>query len=181
MSITPQHPTKHSDRKATPMHTNPPRGRRNRAFAGVVVALLVVTAACGSDSDDADSTTAATEIGVTEPAAESAPAAETTPGTDMATDTTMAGDTGVTADGISTERCAANEAAGTITYLSSFDFAASASIIDVVTASEKGYFEDMCLDVELKPSFSTRLVSSDRPALPPSMRVMLTDWPVRKS
>jgi ABC-type nitrate/sulfonate/bicarbonate transport system substrate-binding protein len=142
------------------MHTNSPRGRRNRAFTGVVVSLLVVTAACGSDSDDAESTTAPTEVGVTEPVAETTPAesspAETTPATDMATDTTMAeGDTGVTTEGISAERCAANEAAGTITYLSSFDFAASASIIDVVTASEKGYFEDMCLDVELKPSFST--------------------------
>ncbi|MCU1360736.1 MAG: hypothetical protein JWN99_2025, partial [Ilumatobacteraceae bacterium] len=36
-----------------------------------------------------------------------------------------------------------------------FDFSASASIIDVVTAKQKGYFEKMCLDVELKPSFST--------------------------
>ncbi len=52
------------------------------------------------------------------------------------------------------ERCEANRAAGTITYLSSFDFAATASIVDVVVADAKGYYEDLCLDVELKPSFS---------------------------
>ncbi len=53
------------------------------------------------------------------------------------------------------DRCAANEAAGTITYLSGFDFAATASIVDVVLAEERGYFDELCLDVELEPSFST--------------------------
>ena len=53
------------------------------------------------------------------------------------------------------ERCAANKAAGTITYLSGFDFAASASIVEVLVAKKKGYFDEVCLDVEVKPSFST--------------------------
>ncbi|MGB0114363.1 MAG: ABC transporter substrate-binding protein [Ilumatobacteraceae bacterium] len=53
------------------------------------------------------------------------------------------------------DRCAANEAAGTITYLSSFDFAAAASIVDVIVADANGYYADMCLDVEMTPSFST--------------------------
>ncbi len=57
--------------------------------------------------------------------------------------------------GISADRCAANKAAGKITYLSSFDFAATASIVEVVVAKQKGYFEKMCLDVDLKSSFST--------------------------
>jgi NitT/TauT family transport system substrate-binding protein len=52
-------------------------------------------------------------------------------------------------------RCAANRDAGTIKYLSGFDFAATASIIDVVVAEDRGYFEDLCLDVELTPSGST--------------------------
>lgn len=52
------------------------------------------------------------------------------------------------------DRCALNQAAGTITYLSSFDFAATASIVDVLVAESKGYYDDLCLDVELKPSFS---------------------------
>lgn len=54
-----------------------------------------------------------------------------------------------------TERCEKNRAAGKITYLSGFDFAASASIIDVLLAEQKGYFEDLCLDVEVLPSDAT--------------------------
>ncbi|MEX0848264.1 MAG: ABC transporter substrate-binding protein [Ilumatobacteraceae bacterium] len=53
------------------------------------------------------------------------------------------------------DRCAANKAAGTITYLSSFDFAATASIVEVLVAKDAGYFDDLCLDVEVKASFST--------------------------
>ncbi len=60
----------------------------------------------------------------------------------------------VTAAGIPPERCAANRAAGTITYLSGFDFSASASIVEVIVAEQKGYFDQMCLDVELRASFS---------------------------
>lgn len=99
------------------------------AAAGMCVAGLL--AACGGDDggeagEDAAATTAA-------------------PGPD-------AGE--VTADGISPERCEANRAAGTITYLSGFDFAATASIVEVVVADAKGYFDEMCLDVELVSSFS---------------------------
>ena len=36
------------------------------------------------------------------------------------------------------ERCEANRAAGTITYLSSFDFAAAASIVEVLVAEDAG-------------------------------------------
>ena len=61
----------------------------------------------------------------------------------------------VTAAGIAPARCAANKAAGRITYLSGFDFSASASIVEVIVAQQKGYFEKMCLDVDLKASFST--------------------------
>lgn len=48
-------------------------------------------------------------------------------------------------------RCQANRDAGPIIYLSSFDYAASASIIDVLVAEERGYYDDMCLDVEVHP------------------------------
>lgn len=54
-----------------------------------------------------------------------------------------------------TERCEANRAAGTITYLSSFDFAAAASIVEVLVAEERGYFDELCLDVDIQASFST--------------------------
>ena len=82
------------------------------------------------------------------------PAATTTAGAATTAGSTP-GTGGVTAEGISDEECAANKAAGKITYLSSFDFSASASIVDVVVAKEKGYFDTMCLDVDLKPGFST--------------------------
>jgi len=52
------------------------------------------------------------------------------------------------------DRCEANRAAGTITYLSGYDFTASASIIDVQVAEAKGYYDELCLDVDVKGSFS---------------------------
>ena len=60
------------------------------------------------------------------------------------------------------DRCEANKAAGTITYLSSFDFAASASIVDVLVAKQKGYFDDLCLDVERQAELLDRQLSADR-------------------
>ncbi|MFM2182536.1 MAG: hypothetical protein RJB61_830 [Actinomycetota bacterium] len=51
-------------------------------------------------------------------------------------------------------RCAANRAAGPIVYLSGFDFAATASIVDVLVAQERGYYDELCLDVDIRPSFS---------------------------
>ncbi|MCA0920769.1 ABC transporter substrate-binding protein [Pseudooceanicola nanhaiensis] len=60
-------------------------------------------------------------------------------------------------------RCAANKAAGTITFLTSFGYAASPGILDVVAARELGYFEALCLDVEMQPgSTNTQLVSAGR-------------------
>lgn len=61
----------------------------------------------------------------------------------------------VTAEGISAARCEANKKAGKITYLSGFDYAATASIVELVVADAKGYFAKMCLDVDVKASFST--------------------------
>ena len=53
------------------------------------------------------------------------------------------------------ERCAANEAAGTITFLTGFDYAAAASIVEVINAEALGYYDEMCLDVDVVSSFST--------------------------
>ncbi|MEO6653867.1 MAG: ABC transporter substrate-binding protein [Ilumatobacteraceae bacterium] len=52
-------------------------------------------------------------------------------------------------------RCEANRAAGTISYLTGFDYAATASIVDVLVADSKGYYDALCLDVDIAPSFST--------------------------
>ncbi len=53
------------------------------------------------------------------------------------------------------ERCEENLAFGTVTFLTGFDYAAAASIIEVITAADAGYYEDVCLDVEILPSGST--------------------------
>jgi NitT/TauT family transport system substrate-binding protein len=53
------------------------------------------------------------------------------------------------------ERCAANRAAGSIVYRSSYDFAAAASIVDVLVAEQKGYYDELCLDVRVQPGFAT--------------------------
>lgn len=64
-------------------------------------------------------------------------------------------------DLISAERCAENEAAGPITFLTSFSYAASVGILDVVAAKELGIFDELCLDVTIEPgSTNTQLVSA---------------------
>ena len=113
----------------------------HRSLAAIIVAVTasLAIAACGGDNSSGTSaTTGATTI----PGAGTSVAANGLIGT-------------VTPAGISADRCAANKAVGKITYLSSFDFAASASIVDVVVAKQKGYFDKMCLDVDLMSSFST--------------------------
>lgn len=52
------------------------------------------------------------------------------------------------------ERCEANRAAGTIDYFTGFDYAATASILEVIVADAAGYYDELCLDVEITPSFS---------------------------
>jgi NitT/TauT family transport system substrate-binding protein len=68
---------------------------------------------------------------------------------------------------ISAERCAENEAAGTVTYLTGYQYQASASILEIVAAAELGYFDALCLDVEIQPGTgdtgqNTQLVASDQ-------------------
>lgn len=53
------------------------------------------------------------------------------------------------------DRCAKNREFGPITYLTNARYTASAAVIEIILAKAKGYFEQLCLDVEIKPSFST--------------------------
>jgi ABC-type nitrate/sulfonate/bicarbonate transport system substrate-binding protein len=111
---------------------------RQRALIPVLIVLLA--AACGDDSDSPDAGPATTE-----------------PSASAATDSGAAsGATAVVAgEAFPDDRCEANRAAGTIRYNTGFDYAAAASILEVVVADEKGYFDALCLDVEITPSFST--------------------------
>lgn len=91
-----------------------------------VLPILAALAACG-DGGNADPPTAST-------------------GSDLAV---LAGEP------FPEERCAANREAGTITFLTGFDYAAASSIVEVITADDLGYYDELCLDVEITPSFST--------------------------
>lgn len=103
--------------------------RRARALAALVAPLLLL-AACGDDDTGNNAADAATDTTAA-----------------AATDSTAAGTDEVDWDA----RCAANGEAGTIVFLTGFAMAASPSIIGAVVAEENGYFEEMCLDVEIRP------------------------------
>lgn len=98
----------------------------NARLAIITLAIASLgLAACSSDGDDNtenESTTAPTDSGAEVVAGEAFPP----------------------------ERCDSNADAGTITYLTGFDFAATASIIDILVAESKGYYDDLCLDVEVR-------------------------------
>ncbi|GAB3606113.1 ABC transporter substrate-binding protein [Conyzicola nivalis] len=52
---------------------------------------------------------------------------------------------------ISAERCELNKAAGKINFLTGYFYQASASILNTVAADELGYFDALCLDVDIQP------------------------------
>lgn len=112
--------------------------RRSLVALGALVSLCLTAAACGGDDSEAPTTGAAGSA------------------------TTAAGSEGTAGEvgSFPAERCEANREAGTITFLTSFDYAAAASIIDVVAAEDQGYFEAMCLDVKLQPGFSSSNVAT---------------------
>lgn len=67
---------------------------------------------------------------------------------------------------ISKDRCAQNEAAGQITFITGFGWQASAGILEEVAADGLGYYRDLCLDVDLKPgdgntANNAKLVAAD--------------------
>ncbi len=52
------------------------------------------------------------------------------------------------------ERCQLNRDAGTVTFVTGFDYAAAAGIAEVIVADAQGFFEEVCLDVEIQPGFA---------------------------
>ena len=118
------------------------RLRTSAAIAIAPILLLLLLSACASDDDSSRTDSTIDE------------SANNTEPTDSS-DTLDAGSDVVGGEDFPADRCAANEAAGTITYLTGFDFAATASIVDIIVAEAEGYYEALCLDVEITPSFST--------------------------
>jgi NitT/TauT family transport system substrate-binding protein len=52
---------------------------------------------------------------------------------------------------IDEERCRTNQDAGTVTYVTGYQYQASVSILEAVAADALGYFDAVCLDVEIQP------------------------------
>ncbi|MCU4184045.1 ABC transporter substrate-binding protein [Acidiferrimicrobium sp. IK] len=48
-------------------------------------------------------------------------------------------------------RCSQNQAAGTLNYLSGFEWSATVGTVDVAAAAANGWYKDLCLSVELHP------------------------------
>ncbi|MGI9053199.1 MAG: ABC transporter substrate-binding protein [Ilumatobacteraceae bacterium] len=126
---------------------------RQRTAIALTVAITLL-AACSDDEGSGTATTAATIATETTTAPTTADSTDST-GTSETTDATDDPLAVVAGQPFPPARCEANRAAGTITYLSGFDFAAAASIVDVIVAEQEGYFDELCLDVELQPSSST--------------------------
>jgi putative hydroxymethylpyrimidine transport system substrate-binding protein len=62
-------------------------------------------------------------------------------------------------------RCAANQEAGTITFLTGFQYAPAVAIADIVTAEAMGFYDELCLDVNIEvssPATAAPIVASNR-------------------
>lgn len=114
---------------------------RSPALPLVLIGALAL-AACGDDSNTVPGSTATIATAI--------PSTEATPPETGDTDAP----TGSTPE-IDNTRCEANRSAGTVRFLTGFDFAAAASIVEVIVAESNGYYDELCLDVELMSSFST--------------------------
>lgn len=66
-------------------------------------------------------------------------------------DSAPSGSAAAEGSAISAERCAQNEAAGTITYITGYQYQSSAGILEALAADSLGYFDALCLDVEIQP------------------------------
>jgi ABC-type nitrate/sulfonate/bicarbonate transport system substrate-binding protein len=123
-----------------------------RAVLAAILATAFAVSACTGSSGQAGPTSSATSAATSSVAASSTPAAN--PALPAAV------------RGISAARCAQNKAAGKITFLSPFQYAASVGILDVVAAQQQGYFTALCLNVVIKPGgVNATLVSSGQAQL----------------
>ncbi len=122
---------------------------RQRVIITTLIPIALFTTACGEQHD----------ASTVESSSEVVTGADTTlpilPGTESAESSSADPLAVVEGEAFPSARCEANQAAGTISYLTGFDFAATASILEVLVADSKGYYDELCLDVQIAPSFST--------------------------
>jgi len=119
----------------------------------VLACAALLAGACGDSDAEADTDQDAT----TTTADGEATATTATTGTDGGGATSAAGaspgGTSSLAE-LDPQRCQGNRDAGTITFPTAFSFAAAVSILDPIAADAQGFFDDMCLDVDIVPSFA---------------------------
>ena len=125
-----------------------------------LLALAMVAAACSDDDTDTTSPAPEPEAAAPEPAAEPE-AAEPEPAVEPEVaepepEVTEPSEPEVAEPepDAAAERCQANRDAGKITFVTGFDFAAAAGIIDAIVADAQGYFEELCIDFEMQPGFA---------------------------
>ena len=144
-------------------------GRRllSRVFA-MLLAAAMVAAACGDDADDeasaddmasddmADDT--ADDMADDDMTGDETPAEETPAEEAVGEEPVMEEEPVMGADGLpligTAERCEANRSAGKLIFQTGFDYAAAAGIIEIIAAKAEGFFDEMCLEVELQPGFA---------------------------
>ncbi len=117
-----------------------------RSILALFALFALVAAACGDDDDeptDPEPTESSDDTGTDETPADGEPA-----------DDTGGDEPEEGAATISEERCQANQDAGTITFVTGFDYALAAGIADIIAADSQGYFEELCIDVEIQPGFA---------------------------
>ena len=136
--------------------------RRLRRMLLALLVMALVAAACGGDDEDAATPepepAAAPEPAVEpepEPAATPEPAVEPEPepAAAPAPEPEPAAEPEPEPDAAAV-RCEANRDAGKMTFVTGFDFAAAAGIIDAIVADAQGYFEELCIDFEIQPGFA---------------------------
>ena len=141
-------------------HHNSYRRLRRMLLALLVMAL--VAAACGGDDEDAatpepepaaapEPTVEPAPAPAPEPAAEPEPEPAPEPEPEPAAEPEPAPEPEPDAAAV---RCQANRDAGKMTFVTGFDFAAAAGIIDAIVADAQGYFEELCIDFEIQPGFA---------------------------
>ena len=143
-----------------------PRRRLLRCAVGFV-ALSLVTAACssdaadpatsGTDDGDAASTSIADTTATSRTEAANTEPANTEPsGTSQIDSINSINSTDSTngAVAISDERCQTNKDVGTVTFVTAFDYAAAAGIAELIVADANGYFDELCIDVDIQSGFA---------------------------
>ena len=130
-------------------------GAASRALLGAaLVAVFAMSACSGSSGKSTGSASSVSGASTSGSSSESSPAPTGSP----ALPTVI--------KGISAARCAQNKAAGKITFLTPFQYAASVGILDVLAAQQQGYFKALCLNIDIKPGgVNAALVSSGKAQL----------------